>query len=109
MDYKSIAKKIIDLKNVDLALRNKLVQSEQLSEGYNEEMKELHNRNAKILNDIIDTIGYPTIDKVGKEANEATWLVIQHSIGHPEFMKKVQNYWEVRLVKIKQTRKIWRI
>jgi hypothetical protein len=88
MDYKSIAEKIIDLKNADLALRNKLVQSGQLSEGYNEEMKELHNRNAKVLSDIIDTIGYPTIDKVGKEANEAAWLVIQHSIGQPEFMKK---------------------
>lgn len=88
MDYKRIAEKIIDLKNADLALRNKLVQSGQLSEGYNEEMKELHNRNAKVLSDIINTIGYPTVDKVGKEANEATWLVIQHSIGQPEFMKK---------------------
>jgi hypothetical protein len=88
MDYRSIAEKIIDLKNADLALRSKLVQSVQRSEGYNEEMKDLHNRNAKILSDIIDTIGYPTIDKVGKEANEAAWLVIQHSIGQPEFMKK---------------------
>lgn len=44
-------------------------------------MEQLHNRNAKILNDIIEAIGYPTIDKVGKEASEAAWLVIQHSIG----------------------------
>jgi hypothetical protein len=88
MDFKNIAEKIIELKNADLTLRDKLVQSGQLSEGYNEEMKELHNRNAKILSDIIDTIGYPTIDKVGQEANEAAWLVIQHSIGQPEFMKK---------------------
>jgi len=88
MNYKSIAEKIIDLKNADLALREKLVQSGRLCDGYNEEMKELHNRNAKKLSDIIDTIGYPTIDKVGKEANEATWLIIQHSIGQPEFMKK---------------------
>jgi hypothetical protein len=88
MDYKSIAKKIINLKNADLALRNKLAQSGQINEGYNEEMKELHNKNAKILNDIIDVIGYPTIDKVGKEANDATWLIIQHSIEQPKFMKK---------------------
>lgn len=88
MDYKRIAENIIGLKNTDLALREKLIQSRQLSNGYNEEMKELHNRNAKILGDIIDKIGYPTIDKVGKEANEATWLIIQHSIGQPEFMKK---------------------
>jgi hypothetical protein len=88
MDYKSIAENIINLKNADITLREKLIQSGQLSNGYNEEMNELHDRNAKILSEIIDSIGYPTIDKVGKEANEATWLIIQHSIGQPEFMKK---------------------
>ena len=88
MDYKSIAENIIDLKNADLTLREKLIQSGQLSNGYDEEMKELHNKNAKILSEIIDKIGYPTIDKVGKEANEATWLIIQHSIEQPEFMRK---------------------
>ncbi|SFW67394.1 DUF6624 domain-containing protein [Chitinophaga sancti] len=88
MDFKSIAENIIDLKNADLELRDKLVQNGQLTEGYNEEMKELHNRNAKILSGIIDAIGYPTIDKVGSEANEATWLIIQHSIEQPALMKK---------------------
>lgn len=88
MDYKSIAENIIDLKNADLALREKLIQSGQLSNGYNNEMRELQNKNAEILRDIIDKIGYPTIDKVGKEAHEATWLIIQHSIEQPEFMKK---------------------
>ncbi|MEA3425870.1 MAG: DUF6624 domain-containing protein [Bacteroidota bacterium] len=88
MDYTIIAQKIIDLKNRDLVVREKLVKSGQLGDGYNEEMKELHNRNAELLNDIIDEIGYPTIEKVGKEANEAAWLVIQHSIGKPAFMKK---------------------
>mgnify|MGYP000884892880 CR=1 FL=1 len=88
MKYKEIAEIIVGLKNADVELRDKLIQSGQLSDGYNEEMKELHNRNAKIINEIIDTIGYPTTDKVGKEASEAAWLVIQHSIGQPEFMKK---------------------
>ena len=37
---------------------------------------------------LLTKIGYPTIDKVGKKANEATWLVIQHSIGKPKFMRK---------------------
>lgn len=88
MDYKCIAERIIDLKNTDLELRDRLVQNGQLGEGYNEEMEKLHNRNAKILDNIIDTIGYPTVDKVGKEASEATWLVIQHSIAQPNFMRK---------------------
>jgi hypothetical protein len=87
-DYTSIAKRIIDLKNTDLELRDRLAQNRQLGEGYNEEMEKLHIKNAKILNEIIDTIGYPTIDKVGKEASEATWLIIQHSIGQSDFMKK---------------------
>jgi hypothetical protein len=58
-------------------------------------MKELHINNAKILNNIIDTIGYPTIDKVGKEASDATWLVIQHTIGQTLYMKKCTELLEI--------------
>jgi len=88
MDYKSIADNLIEMQNADLACREKLVQNGQLGEGYNEEMKELHEKNAKILNNILDTIGYPTIDKVGIKANEAACLIIQHSISQQELMKK---------------------
>lgn len=88
MKYKVIAKKIIELKNADLRLREKLVKAGQLGEGYNREMEDLHISNALQLDKIIDTIGYPTIDNVGKEASEASWLIIQHSISRPEFMKK---------------------
>ena len=95
MSYTEFADKIIELKNADLELRDRLIQKGHLGEGYNEEMANLHNKNAEILNEIIDTIGYPTIDKVGKEASEAAWLVIQHSIGQPDFMKKCVKLLEV--------------
>lgn len=88
MDYPKIAEEIIEMQNADLELRDKLVQNGQLFDGYNKEMEALHNKHAEILNNIIDKIGYPSVDKVGNEANEAAWLVIQHSIGQPEFMKK---------------------
>lgn len=88
MEYKEIAETIIGLKNADLELRGQLILNGQLGEGYNKEMAELHNKNAKILDKIIDTIGYPTINKVGKDASSAAWLVIQHSIGQPDFMRK---------------------
>lgn len=87
MYYKAIAKKLIELRNCDLDLREELIQKSQLGDGYNIKMEELHNKNTQILSDIINTIGYPTIEKVGEEASEAAWLVIQHSIGQPEFMK----------------------
>ena len=95
MKYKSIAEKIIALKTADLNLRDRLTQKGQLDKGYNEEMSTLHNSNALILNEIIDRVGYPTISKVGKEANKAAWLVIQHSIGQPDFMKKCAKLLEV--------------
>lgn len=88
MKFKEIAEKIIELQHKDLELRNQLIQNGQLGNGYNKEMEKLHHSNADVLNGIINAIGYPTIDKVGKEGSEAAWLVIQHSIGRPEFMKK---------------------
>lgn len=95
MIYYEIAKKIIELKNTDLEFRKKLIESGKLGEGYNKEMAEIHNKNAKTLNEIINKIGYPTFDKVGKEANEASWLIIQHSIGQPNFMKKCVKLLEI--------------
>ncbi len=88
MEYKEIAEIIIGLKNADLELRERLILNGQLGGGYNEEMASLHNKNANTLDKIIDKIGYPTVDKVGKEASNAAWLVIQHSIGQPSFMKR---------------------
>lgn len=88
MKFREIAGQIIELKNKDLDLRNKLIQNGQLENGYNEEMAKLHNKNAEVLAQIMDSIGYPTVDKVGEAGSEAAWLVIQHAIGLPEFMKK---------------------
>lgn len=88
MDIQSIAKKIISLKEKDESLRNELIRKGELSNGYNKEMVALHNSNAKELNQIIEHIGFPTPEKVGEEASEAAWLIIQHSIGQPDFMKK---------------------
>lgn len=97
MHYKKLSEKIVALKNADLELRDRLIRSGQLGKGYNDEMEKLHNRNAEILNEIIDTIGYPTIEKVGKEANEASWLIIQHAIGQPDFMKKCVKLLEIEV------------
>ncbi len=83
-----IPQQIIALKDADLAMRDRLIRNGQLSEGYHPEMAQLHNHNAAILDEIIGHIGYPTVGKVGQEASEAAWLVIQHAIGQPAFMKK---------------------
>ncbi|WP_294300640.1 DUF6624 domain-containing protein [uncultured Chryseobacterium sp.] len=88
MDFKKLAEKIIGLKNTDLQLRDHLIRSGELGNGYHKSMQEIHSKNAEILEGIIDHIGFPTAEKVGTEASEAAWLVIQHSIGNPAFMRK---------------------
>lgn len=95
MKYKILAEKIIELKNADLELRDQLIQKGTLGNGYNEEMEKLHNENAAQLNAIIDEIGYPTIDKVGEEGSKAAWLVIQHAISKPQFMRKCVKLLEI--------------
>ena len=88
MDLEKISQTILRLKEKDDKLRAKLMENKTLSNGYNREMKAIHNSNAKRLNRIIDVIGFPTSEKIGEEASNAAWLIIQHSIGQPDFMKK---------------------
>ncbi|MCH7412381.1 hypothetical protein MM213_02710 [Belliella sp. R4-6] len=97
MDYKELAAVLIGLQDADLELRGQLIQIGKLGEGYNEEMASLHRQNAEILDGIIDKIGYPTVGKVGEEANKAAWLVIQHAIGQPHFMRKCSKLLEEAL------------
>lgn len=101
MYYKNFAKQIIELKNADFALRNKLIENKQLSKGYHPKMKALHNKNAYVLNSIINQIGYPTPLKVGKKASEAAWILIQHAIEQPVFIKNCLKLLEIEATKNK--------
>jgi hypothetical protein len=87
MDFKIIAEKIIRLKNNDLELREKLIQEGELGNGYHPEMEKLHKENAQYLKSIIERTGFPTVSKVGQEASDSAWLIIQHSISDAELMK----------------------
>ncbi|MGE8555440.1 MAG: DUF6624 domain-containing protein [Chryseobacterium jejuense] len=81
-------KELIDLAEYDLAVREKLSVEGKLSQGYHPEMEAVHKSNAQRLREIISEIEFPTISKVGQKASDAAWLIIQHSIGEPEFMKE---------------------
>ncbi|MGG7467471.1 DUF6624 domain-containing protein [Chryseobacterium arthrosphaerae] len=84
----TLAKELTELADHDLAIREELLASGKLSEGYHPEMEKVHRENAKRLREIIADIGFPTISKVGEKGSDAAWLIIQHSIGEPEFMKQ---------------------
>ncbi|QHT68454.1 hypothetical protein GXP67_18305 [Rhodocytophaga rosea] len=82
-----IAAELIQLAKYDLEVRQQLQEENKLSPGYNPEMEAVHKQNAARLKQLIAQIGWPTIPKVGKEASEAAWLIVQHSIGDPVFIK----------------------
>jgi len=90
MKYPGIAQAIIEMKAEDLALRKQLVVNGQLGNGYHPQMEALHLQNTDRLDTIIDTLGYPTNEQVGEEACQAAWLIIQHSISKPAFMKRCE-------------------
>ncbi|MCF0055265.1 DUF6624 domain-containing protein [Dyadobacter sp. CY356] len=103
MDPKSISKKIVALIKRDLQLRDELIRAGKISDGYDSEMERIHNSNARELNVIIDLIGFPTMDKVGIQASEAAWLIIQHAIGQPVFMKKCRDLLKIAVIENKAT------
>jgi hypothetical protein len=50
-------------------------------------MEAIHVENAARLREIIADYGWPGNDLAGADGAEAAWLIVQHSIGEPAFMR----------------------
>ncbi|MFD2573071.1 DUF6624 domain-containing protein [Spirosoma soli] len=85
--YPDIAQELIERRNHDLDVRQRLITEGKLFRGYNPEMEEVHLDNARQLQEIIVQIGWPAQEQVGEEASQAAWLIVQHAISLPSFMK----------------------
>ncbi|MBP9819271.1 hypothetical protein KBC79_00885 [Candidatus Woesebacteria bacterium] len=81
---------LLELSNKDLNLRDKLAQDGSLFDGYHPEMESLHKANAAELKKIIKEYGWPDKTLVGEDGVQAAWLVLQHDIGEPDFLRSVQ-------------------
>lgn len=80
--------KLVAMAEHDLRVRSEVAASGELFGGYNERMAAVHKENAKSLDRIIDEFGWPGSSLVGSDGAEAAWLILQHSIGSPEFQRK---------------------
>ena len=81
---------LISLADEDQRLIEKLSKSGELLDYEDElhpEIKKIFERNTKRAKEIIATYGWPTISSVGKEASNAMYLIVQHSVLEPEFMQ----------------------
>jgi hypothetical protein len=72
----------------DRRLRQELLDSGGLGDGYAPRMETLHRNNAARLKDIIVEHGWPDRDLVGDEGTLAAWFIAQHAIGDPEFQRQ---------------------
>ena len=79
---------LLALRARDEQVRAELAADGSLFEGYHPRMEEVHRLNARELRSVIETHGWPHDELVGAEAAEAAWLVAQHAIGEPDFMRR---------------------
>jgi hypothetical protein len=87
MLHPDIAQELVERRNHDLGVRQRLITEGKLFRGYNPEMERVHLDNAQRLEEIISQISWPTYEQVGEEASQAAWLIVQHAISLPLFMK----------------------
>ncbi len=88
--FRSEADCLIRMREEDSALRQSLLNAGELAGGCHPRMEAMHRSHAEVLREIIARIGYPTVRKVGAEASNAAWLIVQHAIGEPDFMREIR-------------------
>ena len=80
--------KLKPLVDRDLMMRNVLQEKGILNDTYHPEMEKVHIENAKKLKALIDKMGFPVLSNAGEEGVRLSWLIIQHAISLPDFMKE---------------------
>lgn len=83
-----IAQELLDLFADDQRVRAELAADGSLFKGYNARMREVHERNAARLEEILRSHGWPGIHLAGREGAEAAWRIAQHAIAMPQFQRR---------------------
>jgi hypothetical protein len=83
----SIAAELAAMEAADRSLRAELASDGSLFNGYHPRMREIHEHNADRLAQIIAQIGWPAPSIVGEDAARSAFLIVQHAISRPAFMR----------------------
>lgn len=84
----ALGQELVAMAENDQSVRDVLVADGSLGNyGYHPRMEAVHKSNAARLAAIIKQYGWPGISLVGEDGARAAWLIAQHSIGNPPFMR----------------------
>ena len=80
---------LLGMARLDRVTRAELAASGKLFDaGYEPRMARVHARNAQRLRRVIESVGWPGTDLVGRDGAEAAWLVLQHAIAEPDLLRR---------------------
>lgn len=83
-----LSQELVAMAKNDLSVREALVADGSLGhDRYHPRMEAVHISNAARLAAIIEQYGWPGNSLVGEEGAWAAWLISQHAIGNPPFMR----------------------
>jgi hypothetical protein len=78
---------LLALRQRELEARDALIERGTLQAGYDPQMAEVHRANAEVLRQLMGRWGWPNEALAGADGAESAWLVAQHAIGEPDFMR----------------------
>lgn len=85
----NLRRELVAMAENDQTVREELVADGSLSsQGYHPRMEAVHKKNASRLAHIIEQHGWPGESLVGEGGARAAWLIAQHAIGDPPFMRR---------------------
>ena len=80
---------LLEMARLDRVTRAELAASGDLFDaGYEPRMARVHERNARRLRRVIESVGWPGTDLVGPDGAEAAWTILQHAIGEPDLLRQ---------------------
>ena len=84
----ALREELIAMRAEDLRVREELLQSGELGQGYAPRMEAVHHQNAARLREIIAEHGWPDRELAGDDGTLAAWFIAQHAIGEPDFQRQ---------------------
>jgi hypothetical protein len=90
----SVRETLLALQARDLQTRAELQAAGTLFDGYQPRMQAVHRENAKQLQALIALHGWPNEQLAGADGAEAAWLIAQHAISEPDFMRSCRTLLE---------------